>query len=85
MEKLIDLSLLQYYDENLKDWAIKKFSGGGSTTNVQFTTNSNLPVQGELNILYITEDSIQTWDGTQYVKLSSSNGESTLPDAWEDF
>lgn len=70
IKNLIDLPLLEFYDENIKKWAIQEFSGEGSTENVQFTTNSSLPQPGELNTLYITEDSILTWDGNKYNRLN---------------
>lgn len=84
LQKLIDISLLEYYDDKLKNWAIEKFSGGSSS--IKFTTNANLPEQGESDVLYITEDRIKIWNGFTYVEISSgSGGESTIPDTWGDF
>ena len=73
IENLIDLSLLQQYDKNLKEWAEQRFSvEAGSTKNLKFTTNSSLPQQGELNTLYVTEDSILVWESNKYIKLNDN-------------
>lgn len=71
IENLIDLSLLKEYDSKLRKWAIEQ----GSTENVQFTTNSSLPQTGKIGVLYVTEDTIKLWNGSEYVDVGSGSGQ----------
>lgn len=71
LEKLIDLDLLSYYDENLKKW-IASTTGSNSTKFV--TGDENLPEKGEVGVLYITKDTIKYWDGEEYVDVGAGSG-----------
>lgn len=82
LENLIDLDLLKYYDENLKRWVVNRINK--ATTDTIFTTKNNLPIEGEKNILYVTEESIFIWNGIRYVDVGNpkATSNSTL---WGQF
>lgn len=76
VENLIDKKLLTRYDAKIKDWVSRRGSN-----NVLFTTKANLPVKGEKDVLYVTERSLFTWDGTKYIEITSSQE----PIVWNNF
>lgn len=81
LENLINLPLLTYYDENIKRWILSN-----ATNNIIFTAKNDLPAKGEQNVLYVTEESIFTWDGTKYTIISSANSSTSGSSAiWGTF
>lgn len=74
IEKLIDLPLLTYYDENIKKYILDKIatSGGGNTV---FCPDGELPEKGEVGILYILPDSLKIWNDEleDYVTVGGSD------------
>ena len=70
LENLIDLSLLTYYDENIKQWILDRISK--ATQDIIFTTKNELPVEGKKGILYVTEEAIFIWNGAKYIDITSS-------------
>lgn len=76
-EKLIDLPLLVYYDEKIKEWTLDKI--GKNSGGIAF---GELPEQGQEGILYVTEDGLMTWDGEKFVPLARPGGEAAT---WDSF
>lgn len=85
LEKLIDLSLLSYYDENIKKFILDKI--GSIEGQAVFNKRSELPPQGQEGILYVVEDGILYWNGSEYVdiagKKTESGGEASM--TWGKF
>lgn len=69
LENLIDLPLLTYYDENLKNWVAGRIDK--TLNNTAFVNTSDLPVEGKSGVLYITETSIKYWNGERYVDVGN--------------
>lgn len=76
-EKLIDLPLLVYYDEKIKQWVTGEI--GKTTGSIAF---GELPEQGQEGILYVTENGLMTWDGEKFVPLAGPGGEAAT---WDTF
>lgn len=85
LEKLIDLSLLTYYDSKIKEYINGNVIVGNDA--LQFT--DNLPLIGTTGIIYIYDYNLYMWnpDSQKYVKLSDNDGgsESSIPDTWTNF
>lgn len=75
LTKLIDFDLLQRYDTKLKAWTEKKIV---DSHEVIFTTKNSLPATGSMNLLYVTEDSILLWDGSEYIKVGGQGTGTTF-------
>lgn len=75
LSKLIDFDLLKRYDTNLKNWVEKKII---SENNVIFITENSLPNVGDMTVLYVTEDSIQLWNGSEYIKVGGQGTGATF-------
>lgn len=75
LTKLIDFNLLQRYDTKLKAWAEKKIV---ESNEIIFTTENSLPATGNMNLLYVTEDSIFLWDGSKYIKVGGQGTGTTF-------
>lgn len=75
LTKLIDLSLLQRYDTNLKAWVEKRVT---ESHQIIFTTENSLPATGNMNLVYVTEDSIFLWDGSKYIKVGGQGTGTTF-------
>lgn len=84
LKDLINLERLTYYDTKIKQWIINMISTSGGDSNIIFIKQSDLPPQGEKNILYVTENSILQWDGNSYNEISSS-GSSGTAGTWGSF
>lgn len=84
LRDLVNLERLTYYDTKIKQWVVNMISTRGGDSNVIFIKQSDLPQQGEKNILYITEDSILQWDGISYNEISSSGSSGSLG-TWGSF
>lgn len=75
LTKLIDFNLLQRYDTKLKAWTEQKII---EANEIVFTTNNSLPVTGSMSLLYVTEDSILLWDGSEYIKVGGQGTGTTF-------
>lgn len=84
LEKLINLDLLDIYDEALKQWVNGKIT---QASGIQFITGA-LPAQGQTDVLYIVNGVLKIWDGTQYVDVQTSGDVPVEGDGagnWDDF
>ena len=75
LTKLIDFDLLKRYDTNLKNWIEKKFV---SENKLVFITENSLPNVGDMTVLYVTEDAIQLWNGSEYIKVGGQGTGATF-------
>ena len=75
LTKLIDFDLLQRYDTKLKSWVEKKII---ESNQIIFITENSLPAVGNMNLLYVTEDSIFLWDGSAYIKVGGQGTGATF-------
>lgn len=83
LENLIDLTLLAYYDNKLKNWVANRMKEISSST--KFVTGE-LPEKGEEDILYVTEEGIKVWDPeTEEYKTIASDAPSRESDVWGMF
>lgn len=76
-EKIISLELLEYYDEN-----IKKVIKASNANVVVLDKQEDFPAQGKTTVLYILNNNIYRWNGSEYVILSTGG---TGNPEWEEF
>lgn len=74
-EKLITLSNLIHYDEQLKKWIVDKLPSKASE--LVFNSRDDFPAQGREGILYISQGSTYKWDSVtnNYVNIASPTWE----------
>lgn len=75
LKDLVNLERLSYYDTKIKQWVVNMVSTSGGNGNIIFTNRKDLPSTGQKNVLYVVEDDILQWTGTQYTSLNSGSSQ----------
>lgn len=78
-DKLVKLSILQYYDKNIKEWVLRKLSSIAISSNIIFLKKEDFPKNGQLETLYIDTNTFDfyIWDtkNSQYQNITLTEGE----------
>lgn len=76
-ENLIDINLLSYYDANIKNFILEQIN---NSKNLIFISKTNLPNEGQINILYVTEEGLYLWDiaTNKYVQIISNKEQNVI-------
>lgn len=75
LKDLVNLERLSYYDTKIKQWVVNMVSTTDGNGGVNFNKKDELPSVGQENMLYIVEDDILKWDGTQYTSMFSGSSQ----------